>query len=77
VHEVPHPSEAVRVALAAAGPEGAVLWAGTGRTEYRDVAGEKLPYSFWNEAHAAVSEWASAVEAVRTASGSAVPAVAG
>jgi UDP-N-acetylmuramyl tripeptide synthase len=34
----------------------AVLWAGTGRTEYRDVGGVKLPYSFHAAARAAVAE---------------------
>ena len=56
VLEVPDPGEAIRVAMAEAGEGGSVLWAGTGRTAYRDVAGVKRPYSFWDEARAAVAE---------------------
>jgi hypothetical protein len=37
-----------------------VLWAGTGRTEYRDVLGEKRPYSFHAEAMAALGGLAAA-----------------
>jgi UDP-N-acetylmuramoyl-L-alanyl-D-glutamate--2,6-diaminopimelate ligase len=60
VRDVPDPSAAIRIAVGEAGPDDAVLWAGTGRTEYRDVGGRKLPYSFHAEALAAVSEaWSS------------------
>ncbi|MGT2426430.1 Mur ligase family protein [Amnibacterium kyonggiense] len=56
VREIPDPSTAIRVAVQESGPLDAVLWAGTGRTEYRDVRGEKRPYSFLREAHAALAE---------------------
>jgi UDP-N-acetylmuramoyl-L-alanyl-D-glutamate--2,6-diaminopimelate ligase len=56
VRDVPDPSAAIRVALAEAGEGDAVLWAGTGRTEYRDVGGVKLPYSFADEARSAIAE---------------------
>ncbi|MFD1722504.1 Mur ligase family protein [Amnibacterium endophyticum] len=58
VHDVPDPAEAVRVAIHAAGVGGTVLWAGTGRTEYRDIGGVKRPWSFWDEAARAVREQA-------------------
>jgi UDP-N-acetylmuramoyl-L-alanyl-D-glutamate--2,6-diaminopimelate ligase len=60
VLDVPDPSTAIRTAVAMSGPEDAVLWAGTGRTEYRDVRGVKLPYSFHAEACAALEELESA-----------------
>ncbi|WP_375389389.1 Mur ligase family protein [uncultured Amnibacterium sp.] len=56
VLDVPDPSIAIRLAVAAAGPEDAVLWAGTGRSQYRDVRGVKRPYSFLAEALAALDE---------------------
>ncbi len=56
VQEVRDPALAVRRALAEAGPGGTVLWAGTGRTDYRDIGGTKHPYSFWREAQRAVEE---------------------
>ncbi len=59
VHVVLDPSDAVRFALARAGSDGAVLWAGTGRTGYRDVRGAKRPYSFWEEAGLAVRDRAA------------------
>jgi UDP-N-acetylmuramoyl-L-alanyl-D-glutamate--2,6-diaminopimelate ligase len=56
VLDVPDPSTAIRSAIGMCEPEDAVLWAGTGRTEYRDVRGVKLPYSFHAEARAAITE---------------------
>ena len=56
VLEVPDPSTAIRSAIALCDPDDAVLWAGTGRTEYRDIQGVKLPYSFHAEARAAIAE---------------------
>jgi UDP-N-acetylmuramoyl-L-alanyl-D-glutamate--2,6-diaminopimelate ligase len=56
VLDVPDPSTAIRVAVGISGPGDAVLWGGTGRTEYRDVGGVKLPYSFHDEARAALDE---------------------
>ena len=46
----------IRAAVAMSGPGDAVLWAGTGRTEYRDIGGRKIPYSFHAEACAALAE---------------------
>ena len=56
VLDVPDPSAGIRAAVAMTGPGDAVLWAGTGRTEYRDVGGRKIPYSFHAEACAALAE---------------------
>ncbi|RIX30834.1 Mur ligase family protein [Amnibacterium setariae] len=58
VLDVPDPSTAIRIAIGMTGPGDAVLWAGTGRTEYRDVLGTKIPYSFLAEARAALDELA-------------------
>ncbi|GAA4736003.1 UDP-N-acetylmuramoyl-L-alanyl-D-glutamate--2,6-diaminopimelate ligase [Amnibacterium soli] len=56
VLEVPDPGAGIRAAVAMTGPGDAVLWAGTGRTDYRDIGGTKLPYSFHDEARAALAE---------------------
>jgi UDP-N-acetylmuramoyl-L-alanyl-D-glutamate--2,6-diaminopimelate ligase len=56
VLDVPDPGAGIRAAVAMTGPGDAVLWAGTGRTEYRDIGGRKLPYSFHAEACAALAE---------------------
>jgi UDP-N-acetylmuramoyl-L-alanyl-D-glutamate--2,6-diaminopimelate ligase len=56
VLDVPDPVAAIRLAIGMAGRDGAVLWAGTGRTEYRDVRGVKIPFSFHAEALAALDE---------------------
>lgn len=44
VHEVVPPEEAIRVAVAMAGPGDTVLWAGPGHLDYRDVGGVKVPF---------------------------------
>lgn len=53
VHDVPDPVLAIEAAIRAAGAGGTVLWADTGRTAYRDVAGTRWPFSFWIEAERA------------------------
>lgn len=62
VLDIPCPVNAIREALGAAGPDGTVLWAGTGRTDYRDIGGIKHRFSFWDEAGRAVEERDSAAE---------------
>lgn len=44
VREVVPPEEAIRVAIAMAGPGDTVLWAGPGHLDYRDVGGVKVPF---------------------------------
>lgn len=56
LHEVLAPSDAIRAAISIAGDGDTILWAGTGRTEYRDVRGVRMPYSFYDEAVAAMGE---------------------
>ena len=56
VLDVPDPGAGIRAAVAMSGPGDAVLWAGTGRTDYRDIGGRKIPYSFHAEACAALAE---------------------
>ena len=56
VVEEADPARAVRRAIAAVGDEGAVYWAGPGLTDYRDVAGEHVPYSSFRDAQRALAE---------------------
>jgi UDP-N-acetylmuramoyl-L-alanyl-D-glutamate--2,6-diaminopimelate ligase len=56
VLDVPDPEDAIRAAIAAAGRGGTVLWAGTGRTGYRDIGGVKHAFSFWDEAGRAIRQ---------------------
>jgi UDP-N-acetylmuramoyl-L-alanyl-D-glutamate--2,6-diaminopimelate ligase len=54
--EVPDPREAVRVALSGTGDGDAILYAGPGHENYREVAGVKLPYSARTDARTALQE---------------------
>ncbi len=54
--EVPDPHDAVRAALGLAGESDAILYAGPGHENYREVAGVKLPYSARADVRAALSE---------------------
>lgn len=60
IHEVPSQREAIRFAVARAGDEDAILWAGPGHEDYIDVQGKKLPFNAREEARAALREagWA-------------------
>ncbi len=42
--EVPDPAEAIARAVAATGPEGAILWCGPGHLKYREIAGKKVAF---------------------------------
>lgn len=55
-YEVAHPSDAIRVAVSHAGDGDAVVWSGPGAQHYRDVGGEKIPYSARDEARQALVE---------------------
>lgn len=56
IHEVGDPKQAIRFAVTLAGEGDAILWAGPGHQNYRDILGERTPYSARAEARAALSE---------------------
>jgi UDP-N-acetylmuramoyl-L-alanyl-D-glutamate--2,6-diaminopimelate ligase len=56
LHEVPDPAEAVRLAVRIAGFGDAILYAGPGHENYREVAGVKLPYSARTDSLLALSD---------------------
>ncbi|MHC2185250.1 UDP-N-acetylmuramoyl-L-alanyl-D-glutamate--2,6-diaminopimelate ligase [Rathayibacter agropyri] len=64
VHEVDDPKRAIRVAVSLAREGDAILWAGPGHQNYRDVLGVRTPYSARAEARAALREAGWADEAV-------------
>lgn len=61
VHEIPDPSEAIRFAMSLVGEGDSILWSGPGSQSYRDIGGQKVPYSAREEARAALKEagWSS------------------
>jgi len=56
LHEVADPRAAFRAALAMASEGDVVLYAGPGHEDYREIAGEHLPYSARDDARLALSE---------------------
>ena len=56
IHEVSPPEAAIRVALSLVKPGDAILWAGPGHQDYRDIEGVRTPYSARAEARAALKE---------------------
>ncbi|HWU47157.1 MAG TPA: UDP-N-acetylmuramoyl-L-alanyl-D-glutamate--2,6-diaminopimelate ligase [Humibacter sp.] len=56
LHEIADPRAAFRAALAMAGDGDVVLYAGPGHEDYRDIAGEHVPYSARDDARLALSE---------------------
>ena len=60
IYEVSPPEQAIRKAVAMAKPGDAILWAGPGHQDYRDILGKRTPYSARAEARAALKEngWA-------------------
>jgi UDP-N-acetylmuramoyl-L-alanyl-D-glutamate--2,6-diaminopimelate ligase len=56
VHEIPDPSAAIRFAVSSAGEGDSVVWLGLGSKSYRDIAGEKVPYSARVQARLALGE---------------------
>jgi UDP-N-acetylmuramoyl-L-alanyl-D-glutamate--2,6-diaminopimelate ligase len=60
IHEVSPPEAAIRTAVSLAGEGDSILWAGPGHQDYRDIRGERTPYSARDEARAALREagWA-------------------
>jgi len=64
VHDIPDPTTAIRFALTLVGEGDSVLWSGPGSQSYRDVGGEKVPYSAKREAQNALADagWPEVVE---------------
>jgi len=60
LHEVSPPEKAIRAAVALAREGDSILWAGPGHQDYRDIRGERTPYSARAEAREALREagWA-------------------
>ena len=56
IFEVSPPEAAIRKAVSLAEPGDAILWAGPGHQDYRDIRGVRTPYSARNEARAALAE---------------------
>ena len=56
IHEVSPPESAIRLAVSLVGPGDAILWAGPGHQDYRDIEGVRTPYSARAEAKAALRE---------------------
>jgi UDP-N-acetylmuramoyl-L-alanyl-D-glutamate--2,6-diaminopimelate ligase len=56
IHEVSPPEAAIRLAVSLVKPGDAILWAGPGHQDYRDIEGVRTPYSARAEARAALSE---------------------
>jgi UDP-N-acetylmuramoyl-L-alanyl-D-glutamate--2,6-diaminopimelate ligase len=56
IHEVSPPEAAIRLAVSLAQPGDAILWAGPGHQDYRDIRGVRTPYSARAEARAALLE---------------------
>jgi UDP-N-acetylmuramoyl-L-alanyl-D-glutamate--2,6-diaminopimelate ligase len=56
IYEVSPPEVAIRKAVALAQPGDAILWAGPGHQDYRDIRGVRTPYSARAEARAALKE---------------------
>lgn len=56
VHEEGSPEQAIRLAVSLARPGDAILWAGPGHQNYRDIRGVRTDYSARREARAALRE---------------------
>ena len=56
IHEVSPPEDAIRLAVSLVKPGDAILWAGPGHQDYRDIEGVRTPYSARAEARAALKE---------------------
>jgi UDP-N-acetylmuramoyl-L-alanyl-D-glutamate--2,6-diaminopimelate ligase len=56
IHEVSPPEAAIRLAVSLVVPGDAILWAGPGHQDYRDIEGVRTPYSARAEARAALKE---------------------
>ena len=57
IHEVSPPEAAIRTAVSLAKPGDAILWAGPGHQDYRDIRGVRTPYSAREQARQALKEF--------------------
>ncbi|MDE2386161.1 MAG: UDP-N-acetylmuramoyl-L-alanyl-D-glutamate--2,6-diaminopimelate ligase [Actinomycetales bacterium] len=57
IHEVSPPEAAIRTAVSLAQPGDAILWAGPGHQDYRDIRGVRTPYSAREQARQALREF--------------------
>lgn len=56
IHEVAHPADAIRFAIAQAEPGDAIVWMGPGSQHYREIQGVRQPFSARDEARQALTE---------------------
>ncbi|MFE1664054.1 Mur ligase family protein [Microbacterium sp. P02] len=56
VYEIANPRDAIRAAIALAGPGDSILWAGPGLTDYRIVGADRVPYSPHRDTRVALRE---------------------
>jgi UDP-N-acetylmuramoyl-L-alanyl-D-glutamate--2,6-diaminopimelate ligase len=56
IYEISPPEAAIRKAVSMAKPGDAILWAGPGHQDYRDIRGVRTPYSARHEAREALKE---------------------
>ena len=56
IHEVSPPEAAIRLAVSLVSPGDAILWAGPGHQDYRDIRGVRTTYSARKEARDALAE---------------------
>ncbi|WP_245723643.1 Mur ligase family protein [Paramicrobacterium humi] len=56
IREVPDPADAIRVAVAAADEDDTVVWAGLAGKDYREIAGQHVPFSVPGETRGALLE---------------------
>jgi UDP-N-acetylmuramoyl-L-alanyl-D-glutamate--2,6-diaminopimelate ligase len=56
LYEEGRPEQAIRLAVSLAQPGDAILWAGPGHQNYRDIRGVRTDYSARREARAALQE---------------------
>lgn len=56
IYEISPPEAAIRKAVSMAKPGDAILWAGPGHQDYRDIRGVRTPYSARHEARQALKE---------------------
>ena len=57
IYEVSPPEAAIRKAVSLVQPGDAILWAGPGHQDYRDIMGVRTPYSARHEAREALKEY--------------------
>jgi UDP-N-acetylmuramoyl-L-alanyl-D-glutamate--2,6-diaminopimelate ligase len=54
IHEIPNPGDAIRRAVALAAPGDVIVWSGPGSQNYREIRGERVPFSAREETRQAL-----------------------